>query len=86
MRLVFSFKYLDKSFAQTIVTGVMSQQNQRTEGTEDELQHGAWDFAEELSGNSIDPLGSGYLQLMLELSGGDNSSALSSEDMFAGGF
>jgi len=50
------------------------------------LQHGAWDFAEELSGNSIDPLGSGYLQLMLELSGGDNTSALSSEDMFAGGF
>jgi len=64
----------------------MSQQNQRIDATDVELQHGAWDSPEELPGSSIDPLGSGYLQPILELSGGDSASALSSKDMFAGGF
>ena len=59
----------------------MSQQNQRTDGTEVELQHDARDFPEELPGNSIDPLGSGYLQPISEPSDGDSASAFSSQDM-----
>jgi len=56
----------------------MSQQSGRKDVTEVGLQHNAWDFPDELSGNLIDPLGSRYLQPILELSDGDGASALSS--------
>jgi len=83
MSLSFSFKYFHRSFVLTLVTVKMSQQRQRTYATEVDSQHNAWDFPEELPGNSIDPLGPGYLLLISELSGGDSASALSSEDMLS---
>jgi len=62
---------------------VMLQQGETTDVTEVGLQHTAWDFPEELPGDLDDPLGSGYLQPILELSYGDTASALSSGDMLA---
>jgi len=70
--------YFDESFALTIVTVVMSQQRQRSDATEVDSQHNARYFPEELPGNSIDPLGSGYLQPISESSDGDGARALSS--------
>jgi len=61
----------------------MSQQSERTNATEFDSQHNAWDFAEGLPGNSIDPLGSGYLQQKSEISDGDSASNFSSDDMLA---
>ena len=61
----------------------MSQQSQRTNATEFDSQHNAWDFPAELPGNSIDPLGSGYPQPKSEISDGDSASTFSSEDMLA---
>jgi len=54
MSLTFSFKYLHKSFALTIVT-VMSQQSERMDIREVDSQHNAWNFPEELPGKLIDP-------------------------------
>jgi len=45
MNLTFSFEYFQKSFALITVT-VMSQQSQRSNVTEVDLQHNAWDFPE----------------------------------------
>jgi len=80
MNLTFSFEYFQKSFALITVT-VMSQQSQRSNVTEVDLQHNAWDFPEGSPGNSNDPLESRYLQRILELSDGDSTSAFSSEGM-----
>jgi len=77
----FLFKYFHKFFALTIVTVVVSQQSQRTNATKVGSQHNVWDFPEELPGNSIDPLGSGYLQPISELSYGDSANALCGNDM-----
>ena len=44
-------------------------------------QHNAWDFPEELPGNSIDPLGSVYLQPISELSYCNIANALCGNDM-----
>jgi len=80
---IFSFKHFRMSFALTMATVMMSQQSQRTDATEVDSQHNTWDFPEELPGNSIDPLGSGYLQPVLGLLDGDSASALSSKAMLA---
>ena len=58
----------------------MSQQSQTTDATEVDIpvQPNSWDFPGELLGNSIDSLGSGYLQPISDLSDGDSTSALSS--------
>jgi len=56
----------------------MSQQSQTTDATEVDMQPNTWDFPGELPGNSIDSLGSGYLQPLSDLSDGDSTSALSS--------
>jgi len=91
MSLTFSFKYFHKSLALTIAT-VMSQQSERMNLTKVDLQLNAWDFLEELPGNLTEPLGSEYLELILELSDCDSASALSREDVltslqiYAGGF
>jgi len=81
----FSFKYFHKSFALNIVTVVMFPQSQRTNEMEVDSQRNAWDFPEELPvlGNSIDPLGSRYLQRIPQPPDGDSASALHSKDMLA---
>ena len=56
----------------------MSQQSQKTDATEVDIRPNSWDFPGELRGNSIDSLGSGYLQSISDLSDGDSTSALSS--------
>ena len=61
----------------------MSQQIQRTDATEVDSQYNAWDFPEELPGDTIDPLGSGYLRPISELSVGNSASAPSWADMLA---
>ena len=55
----------------------ISQQSQTTDATEVDTQPtgNSWDFSEELPG---EPLGTGYLQPISELSDGDTTSALSS--------
>jgi len=78
---IFSFKHFRMSFALTMA---MSQQRQRTDATEVDSQHNTWDFPEGLPGNSIDPLGSGYLQPVLGLLDGDSASA--PFQIHAGGF
>jgi len=52
--------------------------SQSTDATEVDSQANAWDFLDELEENSIDPLGSGYLHPISELSDCDDTSALSS--------
>ena len=54
----------------------MPQQSQTTDATEVEIPYSP--IHGELPGNSIDSLGSGYLQLISDLSDGDGTSALSS--------
>jgi hypothetical protein len=49
-----------------------------TDATEVDSQANVWDFPDELPGNSIDTLGSGYLHPISELSDCDSTSALSS--------
>jgi len=61
---------------------MMPQQSQRTGATEDG-SHNAWDFLEELPGNSIGPLGSGYPQPISELSYGDSAGNSCSKDILA---
>ena len=80
----FSFKYFHKPFALTMVTVVMSQQSQRTDPTEVDSQHNVWDSPEELLRNSIDPLGSRYLQPISEFFHGDSANTLHSKDMLSG--
>ena len=60
---------------------MVAQQSQRTDATEVDSRHNAWDFPEELQGNSIDPLGSGYLKPISELSEGDGAGALAGGGM-----
>ena len=49
-----------------------------TDATEVDSQANVWDLPDELSGNSIDSLGSGYLNPISEPSDRDSTSALSS--------
>ena len=56
----------------------MSQQSQTTDATEVDIQPNSWDFPGELPGNSIDSLGSGYLQPISDLSDDGSTSAHSS--------
>jgi len=67
-----------------MVTVVMSQQSQRTDPTEVDSQHNVWDSPEELLRNSIDPLGSRYLQPISEFFHGDSANTLHSKDMLSG--
>jgi len=59
----------------------MLQKSQSIDAAAVGSQHSAGDFPEELLRNSIDPLGSGYPQLISELSYGDSTSALCGRDM-----
>jgi len=52
--------------------------SQSVDATEVDSQANAWDFPDELHGNSIDSLGSGYQHPISELSDCDSTSALSS--------
>jgi len=52
--------------------------SQSTDATKVDSQANAWDFPDELVGNSIDPLRSGYLHPISELWDYDSTSALSS--------
>jgi len=54
----------------------MSQPSQTTDATEVDLQPDSWDFPGELPGQSMESLGTGYLQLISELSDGDSAIAL----------
>jgi len=63
VRLIFPLQYFAKSCALILVI-VILQKTQRTKATEVKWKHNARDFPEELQGNSIDHLGSGYLQLI----------------------
>jgi len=56
----------------------MSQQSQKTDATEVDMEPNTWDLPGELPGNSTDLLGSGYLQAISDLSDGDCMSSLSS--------
>ena len=55
----------------------MSQQSQTTDATKIDSQRNSWDFPEELPGQSMGPLGTGYLKPIPELLDGDSASALS---------
>ena len=54
----FLFKILLKPFTLTIVKVVL-RRSQRTDAAGSGSNHDAWEFPEELPGNSIHPLGSG---------------------------
>jgi len=56
----------------------MSQQWQTIDATKVDLQPDSWDFPGELPGQSMESLGTGYLQPISELSDGDSASARSS--------
>ncbi|PUU83593.1 hypothetical protein B9Z19DRAFT_1118946 [Tuber borchii] len=56
----------------------MSQQSQTTDATEIDLQPNSWDLPGDLPSQSMESLGTGYLQPISELSDGDSASALSS--------
>ena len=56
----------------------MSEHSQTTDATEVDMQPNSWDLPGDMPGNSIEELGSRYLQPISDLSDGDSTSALSS--------